>query len=71
MATDSLTAWHCSNPKCHEAESRHEILAQEEEIPVCSCGLAMRKRYKPPVFRYLEFLELEYPEPARNGVLER
>lgn len=71
MATNSLTAWHCTNPECRASQSSREILAHAAEIPVCLCGLAMRKHYKPPVFRYLEFLELECPESARNGILER
>jgi len=51
--------WHCMNAVC-----RKEIFIAYSEAtagnrPQCSCGAEMKKEYTPPVFRYLEFLQLE------------
>jgi hypothetical protein len=54
--------WHCMNPNC-----RSEVLIvvggdADRPNPVCSCGSPMKKAYKPPVLRYLDFLHLDEPE---------
>lgn len=56
--------WHCTNPACRcevFVESKSRI---EADNPRCTCGGAMKKDYKPPVFRYLDFLRIEEKELA-------
>lgn len=56
--------WHCTNPACGCSilvETRGEA---EGKNPVCACGCLMKKRYAPPVFRYLDFLRFPESEPA-------
>lgn len=51
--------WHCTNLACRSevfVESESKI---EGDNPRCTCGTAMKKNYKPPVFRYLDFLRIE------------
>jgi hypothetical protein len=48
-------SWHCSNRSCNavilvRAESRSEGVN-----PRCTCGSAMKKTYRSPVFPYLDF----------------
>jgi hypothetical protein len=50
--------WHCINPDCRcvvAVETSGEI---DGANPICPCGAPMKKNYKSPVFRYLEFLHL-------------
>lgn len=59
--------WHCMNPAC-----RCSILVEtsgeaEGRNPSCACGSVMKKRYSPPVFKYLDFLRF----PQRATVLHR
>jgi len=53
--------WNCSNPACHcevVVQTTNEI---EGGNPRCVCGAAMKKKYAPPVFSYLDFLRFEDP----------
>lgn len=61
MNQDPGERWHCMSAACHK-----EIVvacgeAPAENRPRCTCGAEMKKEYSPPVFRYLEFLQLEQP----------
>jgi hypothetical protein len=70
MVMKSGERWHCINPACGCAvlvESNGEIQGQN---PRCACGSIMKKRYSPPVFRYLDFLQLPETVPVRRGVSE-
>lgn len=63
--------WHCLDPAC-----RRELLVapgspEEGALPFCSCGSRMKKEYKPPVFRYLEFLSIDSPELSPHSVREK
>lgn len=60
-------SWHCSNRSCNavilvQAESRSEGVN-----PRCTCGSAMKKTYRSPVFRYLDFLQEETPALAEHS----
>ena len=59
-------SWHCTNRLCYgevilKTESRRDALS-----PRCSCGAPMLKRYKSPVFRYLDFLRGEQEDPSER-----
>jgi hypothetical protein len=59
-------SWHCTNRSCNS-----EILVQAEsqsdgQNPRCSCGAVMKKKYRSPVFRYLDFLRIEEPALAEH-----
>lgn len=63
--------WHCLDPVC-----RREVLVdagspEDGASPVCSCGSPMKKEYKPPVLRYLEFLSPESSEFVAGTVPEK
>jgi len=60
-------SWHCTNRSCNAA-----ILVQAESRgeganPRCTCGAAMKKMYRTPVFRYLDFLREETPALAEHS----
>jgi hypothetical protein len=62
MVMKSGERWHCVNPACGcvvLVESNGQI---EGQNPRCACGSMMKKGYRSPVFRYLDFLR--DPEPA-------
>ena len=71
MATDSKMRWHCTNPLCRDRAADSDVSCSGGEIPVCACGSPMKKEYRPPVFRYLEFLTLDSPEPAHDTLREQ
>jgi hypothetical protein len=64
MLMKSAERWHCTNPSC-----RAEIVvgfrgSLEGSNPRCACGAVFKKEYSAPVFRYLDFLQLEQPRPS-------
>lgn len=70
MAANPATNWHCTNPQCR----RHvtgPAFWPEGKAPLCACGFVIKKNYRPPVFRYLEFLTLDDREPAHDRVAEK
>ena len=52
-------SWHCTNGACRAAVSVHAPSQCDGGNPRCSCGSAMKKKYTRPVFRYLNFLQVE------------
>ncbi len=52
-------SWHCTNSAC-KAEILVQIASQLDGVnPRCRCGSAMKKKYSSPVFRYLDFLQVD------------
>jgi len=52
-------SWHCTNGAC-KAEILVQIASQLDGVnPRCRCGSAMKKKYSSPVFRYLDFLQVD------------
>jgi len=70
MAANPATIWHCTNPACGQQATGPAFWA-DGKAPRCGCGFAMKKTYRPPVFRYLEFLVIEDPEPAHDHAPEK
>ena len=56
--------WLCTNPICQGSVVVKSETCAEGSNPRCSCGAPMKKKYTPPVFRYLDFLRLEERELA-------
>ena len=54
--------WHCVKPVCRCEVLVEESSCEAEANPRCACGSPMKKNYKPPVFRYLDFLSLYQDE---------
>ncbi len=69
METKGLR-WHCTNPACLRIFVAQDRTDPEGAPPVCSCGAPLKKEYKPPVFRYLEFLSLDQEELAPHATTE-
>jgi len=71
MMMRSGDTWHCTNGSCHAVVLVQTESQGEGANPRCSCGAPMKKDYKSPVFRYLDFLKIEEPEltsqNANNG----
>lgn len=63
MSMNPGELWRCCNQDCR-AEMVVQAATAEGVNPQCACGSAMKKDYRPPVFRYLEFLRLEEPDRA-------
>lgn len=61
----SSVRWHCTNSECHRTQ-----IAPPSEPPVCSCGTPMKRDYKRPVLRYLDFLR-EPGEPLDGATVGR
>lgn len=60
MKIRSGDTWHCTNPSCDAVVF---VKAEGQGVsPRCSCGAPMKKKYRSPVFRYLDFLRVEEPE---------
>jgi hypothetical protein len=67
-------SWHCTNGACR-AEVSVQAPSQSDGVnPHCSCGSAMKKKYTSPVFRYLDFLQVEdevlseqFPVPGKKN----
>lgn len=64
----SNVRWHCTNSECHQTR-----IAPAAEPPVCSCGTPMKRDYKRPVLRYLDFLREpdESSEPLHGATAGR
>lgn len=61
-------AWFCTNPACTSVKAATATHPAESPAPLCSCGSRMKKKYRSPVFRYLDFLRLDEPEAARTAL---
>lgn len=70
MAANPPIDWHCTNPACRQQVTGPAFWV-DGQAPLCACGFAMKKSYRPPVFRYLEFLTLDDPEPAHDRAAEK
>ena len=68
MMMRSGDTWHCTNLSCHAAVLVQTESQSEGVNPRCSCGAPMKKKYKSPVFRYLDFLRIEEPELTSQSV---
>ena len=56
MLVRSGDLWHCTNPACLSELSIGTSRDSEVDHVYCVCGAVMKKHYKPPVFRYLDFI---------------
>ena len=56
MLVRSGDLWHCSNPACFSELSIGTSRDAEVDQVYCVCGAVMKKHYRLPVFRYLDFL---------------
>lgn len=56
MLVRSGDLWHCTNPACLSELSIGTSRDAEVDRVYCVCGAVMKKHYKPPFFRYLEFI---------------
>ena len=56
MLVRSGDLWHCANPACLSELSIGTIRDAEVDRVYCVCGAVMKKYYRLPVFRYLDFL---------------
>ena len=56
MLVRSGDLWHCTNPACLSELSIGTSRDSEVDHVYCVCGAVMKKYYKPPVFRYLDFI---------------
>ena len=61
MVMHSGEHWHCTNRVCGCSIVVESETPNEGVNPRCSCGALMKKEYKSPVFRYLDFLHVEQP----------
>ena len=58
MLTRPVESWQCVNPQC-AVKPTIRVDFNLETPPACLCGNAMKKEYRSPVFRYLDFLREE------------
>jgi hypothetical protein len=59
MILRPVDSWHCTDSAC-KAEISVQVASQNEGVnPRCICGSPMKKKYSSPVFRYLDFLQVE------------
>ena len=56
MLVRSGDLWHCTNPACLSELSIGTSGDVEVDRVYCVCDAVMKKHYKPPVFRYLDFI---------------
>jgi len=70
MAANPTTNWHCTNPECGK-QVTGPACWPEGKAPLCPCGFPVKKKYRPPVFRYLEFLTLDELESAHDRAAEK
>lgn len=56
MLVRSGDLWHCTNPACLSELSIATSRDAEVDHVYCVCGAVMKKHFKPPVFRYLDFI---------------
>src|SRR5579863_2280835 len=59
MLTRPVESWHCINPECAAKPTIRVDFNLENAPPRCLCGALMKKEYRSPVFRYLDFLRVE------------
>jgi|GEM_PF-2400292 len=59
MLTRPVESWHCINPECAAKPTIRVDFNLENSPPRCLCGTPMKKEYRSPVFRYLDFLRVE------------
>jgi len=67
MNEEKVERWHCMNAACRKEILIADTEATAETRPRCLCGAEMKREYKPPVFRYLQFLQLEQPFLAEQA----
>ena len=70
MEKEQGERWHCMNPACRREESLNHAEAVARNRPRCACGAEMKKDYSPPVFRYLEFLQIAEPADSEAAPQE-
>lgn len=58
MDHHEAASWHCVNTNCNAPAAARSAKSggSEDKTPRCVCGWAMKKSYRSPVFRYLDFL---------------
>jgi hypothetical protein len=56
MLLQSGDLWHCTNPACCSELTIRFSREVEVDHVYCVCGAVMKKPYKAPIFRYLDFL---------------
>jgi hypothetical protein len=57
MLTRPVESWHCVNPECSAKPTiRVDFWRRRRRY---RCGTLMKKEYRSPVFRYLDFLREE------------
>lgn len=56
MTRKSGNTWHCTDTNCRAVAVVPANMPENALPPSCFCGAKMKKEYKPPVFRYLDFL---------------
>src|ERR1700743_1000734 len=56
MLLQSGDLWHCTNPACCSELTIRFSREVEVDHVYCVCGAVMKKPYRPPIFRYLDFL---------------
>lgn len=73
MLTRPVESWHCANPECTVKPTIRVDFNLENAPPRCLCGTLMKKQYRSPVFRYLDFLREEAAVEAEDaaGAAER
>jgi hypothetical protein len=56
MLVRSGDLWHCTNPACFSELSIGTGRDADVDQVYCVCSAVMKKHYKPPIFRYLDFI---------------
>lgn len=67
MLMHSGETWLCTNTACQGSVVVKTGTYAEGSNPRCSCGARMKKKYTPPVFRYLDFLRVDEEAIAAPG----
>ncbi len=62
--------WHCTNPSCRCETLVQSSSALDGTNPRCICGAPLKKKYVPPSFTYLKFLQVEDPLSTREDSRE-
>lgn len=65
MQNALLHVWHCTNSECRATRSLPPRPVNGAPV-ACACGAPMKRDYKPPVLRYLDFLR-EPDEPSMQA----
>jgi hypothetical protein len=61
MNEDQEELWFCMNSACGKELAIPRKDVPDGSNPTCSCGTTMKRKYTPPGFRYLDFLQLDQP----------